>query len=164
MPTDIKDIFRRVLSELDQEEQNELLLQLKDKKLTGKELVDAIRELPPEERAAVREAFIEVAEDHGGREDKNRAKQLEKEAENEEENRGVEDDAGKEKQEEEGQKKRKTRPGRKNGKAYGWYVDEKGRVKVSEVAQVYSGDDEPDEVELYDQDDEEEEEVEEEDG
>lgn len=146
---DIKDILRRVLSELDQEEQNELLLSLKDKKLTGKELVDAIRDLPPEERAAVREAFINVAEDEGGREEKKEAKELEKEAEKEEEAGIV--NPGKE-------KKKKTRPGRKHGKAYGWYIDDKGKVKVSDVAQVYSGEDEPDEVELYPDEEEENEE------
>lgn len=155
---DIREILRRVLSELDQEEQNELLLSLKDKKLSGKELVDAIRELPPEERAAVREAFIEVAESEGGREEKKEAKELEKEAEKEEEN-----NLGNESEKEKKEKKRKTRPGRKHGKAYGWYIDDKGRVKVSDVAQVYSGEDEPDEVELYPDDEEENEETETED-
>lgn len=43
---------------------------------------------------------------------------------------------------------RKTRPGRKAGNAYGWYVDDDGRVVKSDIPQVYNGEDEPDEVEL----------------
>lgn len=157
MPSDIKDILRRVIEQIDQEEQNLLLDELKNKKLTSAELVDAIRDLPPAERAAVREAFISVAEDDGSRQDKSAAKELDKEAQKEEEARGVEGDAV----EEEKKKKGKTRPGRKSGKAYGWYIDEKGRVKVSDVAQVYSGEDEPDEVEMWQEDEEETEEEEE---
>lgn len=156
MPTDIKEIFRRVIDQLDEEERNDLLLELKDKKLSGKELADAIRELPEDEKAAVREVFISVAEKTGGPAEKKEAGKLEDEAEKEEEQQGAPVDETKT------EKKRKARPGRKNGRAYGWYVDEKGRVKVSDVATVYSGDDEPDEVELYD-DGEEEEELEDED-
>jgi len=155
MPADIKEIFRRVIEQLDEQERNDLLLELKDKKLTGKELVEAIRDLPADERAAVREAFLSVEEDTPGTGLKKEAKELEKDAEKDEEAKTVED--GKEEDE---KKKRKTRPGRKAGRAYSWYVDEKGRVKVSDVAQVYSGEDEPDEVELYPDDEEEEKEEE----
>lgn len=155
MPTDIKDIFRRVIDELDEEEQKELLTQLKDKKLTGKEIADAIRELPEDERASIRDAFLSVTESSNpDKQTKSEASKLEDEKEKEEEE-GVPAADEKEK------KKGKTRPGRKNGRAYGWYVDEKGRVKVSDVASVYSGEDEPDEVELYPDDEEEEEESEE---
>jgi len=152
MPSDIKEILRRVLQELDAEEQNDLLLELKDRKLTGKELIEAIRSLPDDERAEVREAFIKVAEDEGGPKEKKQAKELEEDAEEDEEAKTVETEGE--------EKKKKTRPGRKNGKAYGWYVDENGRVKVTDVAQVYSGEDEPDEVELYPDGEEEEEEEE----
>src|SRR5215831_11776808 len=98
MPADIKEIFRRVIDQLDEEERNELLLELKDRKLTGKELADAIRELPPEERATVREAFISVTEDVGSPADKKIAGKMEDEAEKEEEAKGVE--TGEEKKEE----------------------------------------------------------------
>lgn len=151
MPTDIKEIFRRVIDQLDEEERNDLLLELKDKKLSGKELADAIRELPEDEKAAVREVFISVAEKTGGPAEKKEAGKLEDEAEKEEEKQGLPVEG------KETEKKRKSRPGRKNGRAYGWYVDEKGRVKVSDVATVYSGDDEPDEIELYDDGEDEEE-------
>jgi hypothetical protein len=155
MPTDIKEIFRRVIDQLDEAERNDLLLELKDKKLSGKELADAIRELPEDEKAAVRDAFLSVAESSSpDAQTKKEAGKLEDEAEKDDEAETViEKDEG---------KKKKSRPGRKNGRAYGWYVDEKGKVKVSDVATVYSGEDEPDEVELY-PDDEDEEEIEEED-
>lgn len=154
MPTDIKEIFRRVIDQLDEAERNDLLLELKDKKLTGKELADAIRELPEDEKAAVREAFLSVTESTStDATTKKEADKLEDEAEKEEEEGGLPVDD---------KKKKKSRPGRKNGRAYGWYVDEKGKVKVSDVATVYSGEDEPDEVELYPDDEEEEEEIEDE--
>jgi hypothetical protein len=44
--------------------------------------------------------------------------------------------------------RRRTRPGRKNGAAYGWWVDDDGNVVKIDGARIYSGDDEPDEVEL----------------
>jgi len=42
----------------------------------------------------------------------------------------------------------RTRPGRKKGKAYGWTVDDAGAVVKTDIAHIYSGEDEPDEVEL----------------
>ena len=42
----------------------------------------------------------------------------------------------------------RTRPGRKSGEAYDWTVDDDGNVVRSDVAVVWSGEDEPDEVEL----------------
>lgn len=157
MPTDIKEIFRRVIDQLDEEEQKDLLTQLKDKKLTGKEIADAIRELPEDEKASIREAFLSVTDSaNPDAATKKEAGKLEDEAEKEEEEGGLPVDTKKE-------TKKKSRPGRKNGRAYGWYVDEKGRVRTSDVATVYSGEDEPDEVELYPDEDEEEEEIEDED-
>lgn len=147
---DIKEVLRRVVDELDTEDRNALLLELKDKKLTSRELVEAIRNLPPEERAEVRDAFLEVANET--KSEKGAADKLEDDAEKDEEAKGVEGDDDETKKE----KKRKTRPGRKNGRAYAWYVDEKGKVQVSDVARVYSGEDEPDEVDLYPDDEEEE--------
>lgn len=46
---------------------------------------------------------------------------------------------------------KKTRPGRKSGMAYQWTVDEAGKVERLDMARVYSGPDEPDEVELDDE-------------
>ena len=42
----------------------------------------------------------------------------------------------------------RTRPGRKKGKAYGWTVDDAGAVVKTDIAHIYSGEDEPDQVEL----------------
>lgn len=41
-----------------------------------------------------------------------------------------------------------TRPGRKSGAAYDWYIGEDGTVVQSETAIVYSGEDEPESVPL----------------
>lgn len=42
----------------------------------------------------------------------------------------------------------RTRPGRKKGGLYDWDVDEAGRVVDLDIATIYSGEDEDDEVEL----------------
>jgi len=153
MPLDLKAFLQKMLAELEEEERNDLLLELKDKKLTSSELVEAIKNLPADERAAVRDAFIETAETEGSRTEKKDAKELEEEARKEEEAKGVEGE-----EEKKDEKKRKTRPGRKHGRAYDWYVDDKGRVKVTDIASVYSGEDEPDEVEMWNDNDGEDEE------
>lgn len=49
---------------------------------------------------------------------------------------------------------KRTRPGRKSGQAYDWDVDDGGNVRRLDFGKIYSGDDEPDEVELPDDDDE----------
>lgn len=41
-----------------------------------------------------------------------------------------------------------TRPGRKSGAAYDWYIGEDGQVVQSDTAIVYSGEDEPESVAL----------------
>lgn len=49
---------------------------------------------------------------------------------------------------EEEEVKPKTRPGRKSGAAYDWYVGEDGQIIDSETAIIYSGPDEPESVAL----------------
>jgi hypothetical protein len=44
--------------------------------------------------------------------------------------------------------KRRTRPGRKAGQAYGWWVGADGQVEKLDIARVYTGEDEADEVDL----------------
>lgn len=44
--------------------------------------------------------------------------------------------------------KPKTRAGRKSGNAYDWDVDDDGKVVRLDMAKVYTGEDEPDEVEV----------------
>ena len=48
------------------------------------------------------------------------------------------------------------RPGRRHGAAYDWTTDEQGRVVKLDIAEVYNGEDEDDEVELPPADDDEE--------
>lgn len=43
---------------------------------------------------------------------------------------------------------RRTRPGRKSGMAYEWYVDDDGKVVKTDIANIYNGPDEEQEVEL----------------
>jgi hypothetical protein len=48
------------------------------------------------------------------------------------------------------EKPKRTRPGRKSGEAYQWYLDDDNVVQRSDIPVVYNGEDEPDEVELPD--------------
>ena len=47
----------------------------------------------------------------------------------------------------------KTRPGRVKGNAYQWTVTEKGKVQKTDIAHIYSGESEPDEVPIPDEED-----------
>lgn len=154
MASDIRKILSRLLDELDKEEKDELLENLKGKKLTGEELVAAIKELPPESRKEVREALADVKEEIEEEEEEGKSKSKKKDDEDEEE----ETDDGKKKK-----SKARTRPGRKSGRAYSWWIDEKGEIVQLDIARVYSGEDEPDEVEMLpvnEEDDEDEDEEE----
>ena len=48
------------------------------------------------------------------------------------------------------EKPRRVRPGRRNGNAYQWTVDDKGKVTKLDIPSIYNGEDEPEEVELPD--------------
>ena len=60
-----------------------------------------------------------------------------------------EDDDGKQRGKKE-EKPRRVRPGRRNGNAYQWTVDDKGKVTKLDIPSIYNGEDEPEEVELPD--------------
>lgn len=47
---------------------------------------------------------------------------------------------------------RRTRPGRKSGNLYKWTTDENGNVVELDIPTIYSGEDEPDKVDLPDED------------
>lgn len=47
-------------------------------------------------------------------------------------------------------KERKTRPGRRSGVAYHFVTDDSGHVQAVDIPTIYSGPDEPDEVDLPD--------------
>lgn len=132
---DIKKVLTKMLAELEDDDKNELLDELKNRKLTGAELVEAIKSLPPESRAEVRAALAEAKEEIENEEkDGKRTKETKTEDTKDEKNKKDE--------------KRRTRPGRKSGRAYGWWIDEEGEVIKLDIARVYSGEDEPDEVDL----------------
>lgn len=143
MAADIKTVLKRLLEELDAEDEKELIEALKGKKLTADELLAAIRELPPESKKEVREALADVQEEIE-EEDKTKPKTKKKEEETEEEEK-----------EKPKNKKARTRPGRKSGRAYDWWVDEEGEVVRLDIARIYSGEDEPDEIEMFPKDEDE---------
>jgi hypothetical protein len=152
---DIKEALRRLLKELDAEEKDELLQSLQGKKLTAQELLEAIKELPPEARKEVREVFYGIQEEIDEEQtDEEKTKTTKTKATDENDDKNEEDETTK--------SKRKTRPGRKSGRAYGWWIDEDGKVIPLDIARIYSGEDEPDEVELLPEDKEEDEEDEQE--
>lgn len=157
MMADIKKVLSRLLEELDAEDKDELLDELKNRKITAAELVDAIKSLPPESRKEVRAALIEVEEEiEEEEEDSTTSKKKVRKSESDD----VDEDDN---DEEDGKKKTKarTRPGRKSGHAYDWWVDEDGKLVRLDIARVYSGPDEPDKVEMLPVDEDEDEDDEE---
>ncbi len=60
----------------------------------------------------------------------------------------ADDEKTSEKNDEDEEREPLTRPGRKSGAAYDWYVGEDGQIIQSETAIVYSGEDEPESVPL----------------
>lgn len=47
---------------------------------------------------------------------------------------------------------KRTRPGRRSGQAYNYFIDDDGRKHPTDLPTIYSGPDEPDEVELPEDD------------
>lgn len=151
---DMRKILTRLLEEVDKEDRETILEELKGKKLTGKELLEAIKELDKDSRAEVRKLLADVEEEIEEEEDDDDSKKKTTKVKNEDED----DDDGKKKT-----PKVRTRPGRKSGRAYGWWIDDDGEVVRLDIARVYSGPDEPDEVDLLPKKNEDEDEDEDED-
>ena len=143
----LREVLSRIATELHDEEVAEEFKELKDRKASWEEVMEAIRSAPPEARAELRAILAdETAGARGARDNGKEDKPDDKD------DKGVEDpDAddpdGK------GKPKRRKRPGRRSGAAYDWYVDDDGQVVRSPVAVIYSGEDEPDEVEMLDEED-----------
>lgn len=137
----LKRALGRVIEELEDEEVREDFEALKNRKLTLGDLLEAIREAPPEERAALREILAEEGlptSGAGGNGSPAPTPPAPPAPPPETEPPAA-------------ATTRRKRPGRKSGAAYDWYVDEEtGDVVRSPVAIVYSGEDEPDEVEMLD--------------
>lgn len=139
----LQDVLRRISAEMDDEEAKDEIRELRDQlkeghKVTVADIREAIASAPVEERAQLRELLAEELSDDGdppapddkGKKDPPRRKQPKQPA-----------------------AKRNTRPGRKSGAAYDWFVDDDGKVVRSPTAVIYSGEDEPDEVEMLPADD-----------
>lgn len=134
----LRAVLERVAAELKDEEAKEELAELREalgegKKLTLADIRDVIAEAPPEERAELRAL---LAEELDGDPPAPPRKKDDPPAP------PPTDDPPK-------PTNRRVRPGRKSGQAYDWYVDaDTGEVTRSPVAVIYSGEDEPDEVEM----------------
>lgn len=139
MPPDIKVVLRKLADEMEDGERGEAferyearLAALEQRKPTADEIREALAGLSDDELAELirapgrvgAAAEEELEEREGGGDDPARS----------------EDDTA--------PKPRRTRPGRKNGRAYKWTVDGTGKVTPTQLAHVYSGPDEPAEVEL----------------
>ena len=141
------------------------------KGLTSKELRELADKLDADERAEAEEASRSKLEELTGREylsneEVTRLREFFQELdEPEDEGEGGEEEPKPEAKTEAPKRKRKaeaksddgdgeeesagkTRPGRKNGAAYNWWVDDDGEVYKLDVARIYTGEDEDDEVAL----------------
>lgn len=138
MASKLKDVLARIASELEDEEAKDEIAELRaalaeGKRVTIADIRDAISEAPPEERAQLRQILAEeldgepAPKPNGDPPPRRRKKDP-----------PAPPPSG-----------RKTRPGRKSGMAYDWYVDNDGKVVRSPTATIYSGEDEPDEVEMF---------------
>lgn len=145
MPVDLKALLRQALEQVEEQEKSDELearlqrIEQHRGPLTGAELVSALRGLSDDELAELRGTVLE-----------SRARrELERRDDD-----GDGGDGGKPADAGDGGKPpaKRKRPGRKAGAAYDFDVDDDGRVIPLEVARVYTGDDEPDEVELPDDD------------
>ena len=140
--TRLRTVLERLATELKDEESREELDELRDQigeghRLTYQDLLDVIAEAPPEERAKLRALLADELED----DDVTPPPTPPKKKKGDPEPPPNDDPAP--------PSGRRTRPGRRSGQAYDWAVDEEtGQVVKAPMAYIYSGDDEPEEVEL----------------
>lgn len=134
---DLKTVLTKIVREMEDEEAKDEVRTLREqleqgKRVTITDIREAINEAPPEERAQLRELLAEELETPAPAQ----------------EPPADEKDKRKPKPKPKPSSDRKTRPGRRSGQAYDWFVDDDGNVVRSNVAVIYSGEDEPDEVEM----------------
>ena len=135
MPTDIKDMLRRLADLYETEEKADLTRAQEDRiakleaslaRSSQDELEDAVEEITEDELEIIRQHRASLVKGSGSSDEpvkKEKKVALE----------------------------RRVRPGRKSGKAYGWTVDQTGQVQKVDIATIYNGPDEPEEVELDDE-------------
>lgn len=138
MPNKLADVLSRIASELKDEEAKDEVRELRDALAEGKrvsiaDIREAISEAPPEERAQLRAILAEELDGAPAPKSDDEPKPPRKKKDP-----PAPTPSG-----------RKTRPGRKSGMAYDWDVDDDGKVYRSPTAMIYSGEDEPDEVEMF---------------
>lgn len=133
---DVKETLRRLLGELDAEDDRESIAELrreldelKNRPGLSREELDAILDARDEARQAEREAAEQEQDDDSGDGSEGASG----------DDSGSNGDSG---------RKPRTRPGRRSGQVYAWDVDDDGKVVKLDVAKVYNGPDEPDRVEL----------------
>ena len=144
---DLAAILRRVADETEQQEKGESTKQLEDRvaaleQQPARDVREALSQLSDEDLAALADRLrgpLGVA----ARQEEDRREEDTSDA-----HEGGGDDAPPP-----DPPARRTRPGRRKGKLYHYRTDEKGRVIESAVPVVYTGDDEPDEVDLPGDDD-----------
>ena len=134
---DIRTALRKVLAELDNEEAEERLQKLEGRKFTAADIAHALRGASDAEKDDLRDALIEsgIGEEQADRIVGETPEPKPDEPKPDDEPAPA-------------PAKTRTRPGRRAGNAYLFSVDDKGEVRKSDTAIVYSGPDEPDEVEL----------------
>jgi hypothetical protein len=133
MPS-LVDMLRRLADEYEKEEHGEVS---KATEQRIAELEAAVKRAPADDRE---EALEELDEDEWELVKQHRASKETPESKPKRERKPAEEE-----------KPRRTRPGRKAGAAYNWYLDDDNVVQRSDIPVVYNGDDEPDEVELPDE-------------
>lgn len=152
MPVDLKKLLRNALDEMESEEKRDALesrfraLEERRPSFSLTDFVSALENASDEELDALEGTVLEglIRETvREGEDDTNGSKGAARVAGNEDEE-----------EEKPKQKPRRTRPGRKSGAAYDWEIDDSGKVQKLRIPRVFSGEDEPDEVELPGEDDE----------
>lgn len=144
MPVDIKRAFAKVLAEIENDEAEERLKSLEGRSFTARDIAAALRGASDEEKEDLRAALVESGIGEA---------EAEKIVEGppalpDDGSLSGGDGSSGESKPPAPPKPKKTRPGRKAGNAYAWTVDDDGNVSKTGTAVVYSGEDEPDEVEL----------------
>lgn len=155
MARTMKEVLAQVVKELDDDEVRDEFEQLRNRKVTWADVKEAIAEAPPEDRAELRRLLADegapasVTGQNGGSgagdDDTDAGTDADDDGDAGGGDGGRRRDPGRE---------RRLRPGRKSGMAYDWFVDDDGNVVKSSTAIIYSGEDEPDEVEMLDDEDE----------
>ena len=138
----VREVLARVARELQDEETAAEFEELKQRKPTWDDLMQLVKDAPPEARAELRSILAEEGVTVVPPKSNGKGKAKEPPPDEPDEPDEPKPPA------------RRKRPGRKSGSAYDWYVDDDGNVVRSPVAVIYSGEDEPDEVEMLDEPDE----------